>query len=421
MIQRPKGTYDVVGDMGRKILYLEKLLTSLMEKYNYQYIRTPIFENSELFHRGVGETTDIVTKETYDFKDRGDRSMTLRPEGTACVVRSFIENKMYAKETFPSKNWYLGPMYRYERPQAGRFREFYQFGVEVFGTDSAMIDAEVISIPVMFYQLLGLKDVKVKINTLGDLESRENYRKALITHFTPYIEDMCEDCKARFLKNPLRILDCKVDSDKECMKTAPHIIDYLNKESKTFFEDVCKYLDALEIEYEIDPFIVRGLDYYTHTVFEVEAKIKGNACALCAGGRYNHLVENIGGPSTPGVGFALGFERLLSVLEEENINICSFPSLDVYVFSNSSTKNEAIFSFVQMLRMNGFSVDTDYMDRKYKANFHRADRLRAKYIAIIGEEEIQNNFVTLKQNDTKEQFHVEMENVISFLDERIKE
>lgn len=421
MVQKPKGTYDVIGEKGKEILYLEKLLTSLMEKYNYQYIRTPIFENSELFHRGVGETTDIVTKETYDFKDRSDRNMTLRPEGTAGVVRSFIENKMYATETFPSKNWYLGPMYRYERPQAGRFREFYQFGVEVFGADSAMMDAEVISIPVTFYKLLGLKGVKVKINTLGDNVSRENYHRALIQYFEPYIEDMCEDCKARFLKNPLRILDCKKDSHKDYMKSAPKIIDYLNSESKVFFENVCKYLDALEIDYEIDTSIVRGLDYYTHTVFEVEANIKGNACALCGGGRYNHLVENIGGPSTPGVGFALGFERLISVLEEENIELCSSKAVDVYVFANTLEENKEVFAFVQMLRMNGFSADTDYMDRKYKANFNRADRLGAKYIAIIGKEEVENHFVTFKDNQTKEEYHVHMENVISFLDERIEE
>lgn len=421
MIQKPKGTYDLIGEKGADMLYLQKLLASLMEKYNYRYIRTPIFESSELFHRGVGETTDIVTKETYDFKDRANRSMTLRPEGTAGVVRSFIENKMYATESFPSKNWYLGPMYRYERPQAGRFREFYQFGVEVFGNASAMIDAEVISIPVTFYKLLGLKDVKVKINTLGDNDTRENYRKALISHFKPYIDDMCEDCKTRFLKNPLRILDCKIDKKKECMKNAPKMIDYLNSESKVFFEDVCKYLDALEIEYEIDSSIVRGLDYYTHTVFEVEANIKGNPSALCGGGRYDNLVENIGGPSTPGVGFALGFERLFSVLEEEGIHFSAFDMLDVYVFAASEEENEEVFSFVQMLRMNGFTVDTDYMDRKYKANFHRADRFRAKFIVIIGEEEIKNNFVTLKDNSTKEEFHIEMKNVISFLDEHIKE
>lgn len=423
MIQKPKGTYDIFGDKGREILYLEKLLSSLMEKYNYNYMRTPIFESSELFHRGVGDTTDIVTKETYDFKDRADRNMTLRPEGTASIVRSFIENKMYATDTIPSKNWYLGPMYRYERPQAGRYREFYQFGVEVFGSTSAMIDAEVISIPVTFYKLLGLKGVKVKINTLGDSDSRENYRKALINYFEDYIEDLCDDCKTRFQKNPLRILDCKKDKNKECMKNAPKMIEYLNAPSKLFFKEVCDYLDKLEIEYEIDYSIVRGLDYYTHTVFEVEADIEGfgSNAVLCGGGRYNHLVEQIGGPSTPGVGFALGFERLLSALEKEKITLIEEKSVDVYVMSQSEEQNKEVFSLVQMLRMNGFSVDTDYMDRKYKANFNRADRLGAHYIAIIGEEEIQKNYVTFKENSTKEEFHINMENVISFLDERIKE
>ena len=271
MIQKPKGTYDVYGDKSKKILYLENLIKNLMETYNYNYVRTPLFESSELFHRGVGETTDIVTKETYDFIDRGNRNMTLRPEGTAGVVRSFIENKMYAEVTQPVKCWYYGPMYRYERPQSGRFREFYQFGCEVFGSDNALIDAEIISIPVNFYRLLGLKGIKVNINSLGDRQSRENYRNALIEYFKPHIDDLCEDCKCRFEKNPLRILDCKIDGSKEIMANAPKTIDFLNEESRKHFEDVKKYLDSLEIDYEVNTNLVRGLDYYTHTVFEVEA------------------------------------------------------------------------------------------------------------------------------------------------------
>ena len=220
MIQKPKGTYDVLETKGKTIIYIEKLLRALMEKYNYEYFRTPIFESSELFHRGVGETTDIVSKETYDFVDRGNRNMTLRPEGTAGIVRSYIENKCYGRATMPVKAWYYGPMYRYERPQSGRFREFYQFGVEVFGSNDPMVDAEVISIPVNLYKLLGLKGIKVNINSLGDIESRNNYRKALLDYFKPYLDDLCDDCKERYAKNPLRILDCKVDANKDIMKNA---------------------------------------------------------------------------------------------------------------------------------------------------------------------------------------------------------
>ena len=299
-MQKPKGTYDVYGKSSKQILYIEKLMKTLMEKYNYEYCRTPLFESSELFHRGVGETTDIVSKETYDFTDRGNRNMTLRPEGTAGIVRSFVENKMYANPTMPVKAWYYGPMYRYERPQSGRFREFYQFGVEVFGSDDAMIDAEVISIPVNFYKLLGLKGLKVKINSLGHTESRLNYKETLLKHFKPYLNCLCEDCQSRYEKNPMRILDCKVDREHESLKSAPKITDYLNETSKKHFQKVQKYLKSMSIPFEVDTSIVRGLDYYTHTVFEVEADIKdfGSQNVLCGGGRYNSLVETIGGPKT---------------------------------------------------------------------------------------------------------------------------
>lgn len=423
MIQKPKGTYDVNKEKGRTILYLEKLLSSLMEKYNYEYVRTPIFESSELFHRGVGETTDIVTKETYDFKDRGDRNMTLRPEGTAGVVRSFIENKMYGEANQPVKTWYYGSMYRYERPQSGRFREFYQFGVEVFGTNDPMMDAEVISIPVNFYRLLGLKGIKVNINSLGDTESRNNYRDALQAYFKPYLDELCSDCKSRYEKNPLRILDCKIDGNKDIMKNAPKMSDYLNEESKMHFEKVKEYLEAASIPYTVNPNLVRGLDYYTYTVFEVEASVEGfgSQNVLCGGGRYNNLVETVGGPSTPGVGFALGMERLLTALEFENIKVVDDEMLDAYVIPvNESTKKEA-FSLTQALRISGFIVDTDYMDRNIKGNFKASDRLNANYIILIGEEEIKNNILTVKDNHSKEEFKVPLKDIIDFLDHTFME
>lgn len=419
MLQKPKGTYDVYGDMGKKIIYLENLLKALMEKYNYEYVRTPLFESSELFHRGVGETSDIVSKETYDFVDRGERHMTLRPEGTAGVVRSFVENKMYGRADLPVKLWYFGPMYRYERPQSGRYREFYQFGVEAFCSDDPMLDAEIISIPVNFYKLLGLKGIKVNINTLGDTESRLKYREALINYFRPHIDSLCDDCKARFEKNPLRILDCKVDHDLDIMKNAPKIIDYLNESSRNHFEKVKEYLEALNIDYTVNYSIVRGLDYYTHTVFEVEASVEGfgSQNVLCAGGRYNGLVETIGGPQTPGVGFALGLERLLVALEYEKLEPWEDKTTDFYIAPMDDTCKSYSLKVLNMLRMNGFNGDMDYMNRSLKSNFKQAERLNTKYIIIIGNDEIENNMVAIKNNETKESKTVALDDIIDYFDE----
>lgn len=423
MIQKPKGTYDVYGEKGKTINYIEDLLKVLMDKYNYEYFRTPVFEASELFHRGVGDTTDIVTKETYDFIDRGDRNMTLRPEGTAGVVRSFIENKMYGSCTMPVKAWYFGPMFRYERPQSGRFREFYQFGVEVFGCDNPLMDAEVISIPVNIYKMIGLKGIKVNINSLGDNESRNNYREALIKHFEPYIDTLCEDCKERFKKNPLRILDCKVDCDKECMKNAPKTIDYLNESSKEHFERVKECLDSLGIEYIVNPNVVRGLDYYTHTVFEVEADIKdfGSQNVLCGGGRYNSLVETIGGPSTSGVGFALGLERLLNAIEAEKIELPIKKNVDIYLIPVSQNEEAYVVGLTQALRLSGYTTEMDTMQRKMANNFKQADKLNSSFIIIVGEDEVKTNILTIKDNKTKEEFKVKQEELIDFLDEMLED
>lgn len=421
-MQKPKGTYDLYGENGRKTIYILNLLRSLMDKYNYEYFRTPIFEASELFHRGVGETSDIVTKETYDFVDRGNRNMTLRPEGTAGIVRSFIENKFYASPDIV-KSWYYGPMYRYEQPQAGRFREFYQFGVEVFGSLDPSVDAEVISIPVNFYKMLGLKNIVVRINSLGDTETRLRYREVLMDYFRPHLDELCSDCKARFEKNPLRILDCKIDHDLDIMKNAPKILDYLSESSKKHFEELTSILDGLKIDYVIDSNIVRGLDYYTETVFEVTAESSklGRQNVLCAGGRYNNLVENIGGIKSPGVGFALGMERLLSVLETEGIDLETDAYLDIFVIPMDETYKKNALSLTQELRLNGFKVDTDFMNRNLKSNFKVADRLNSEYIIIIGSEEVNSRVLTIKNNKTREEFKVKLDEIVEFFDERIIE
>ena len=422
MLQKPKGTYDIYGDKALTYLYFRKLVEALMDKYNAKYFETPIFESSELFHRGVGETTDIVSKETYDFKDRGDRDLTLRPEGTAGIVRCFIENKLYA-ESLPLKAWYLGPMFRYERPQAGRYREFYQFGFEAFGSSDAMMDAEVIGIVCNLFKILGLKGVSVNINTLGDKESRENYRKALLDYFKPYLNDLCDDCRRRYEKNPLRILDCKVDSSNEIMKNAPKMTDYLNEESREHFDKVKEYLDAMGINYKVNSSIVRGLDYYTHTVFEVQADIEGfgSQNTLAAGGRYDHLVEFVGGPSVPGVGFAVGLERLFLALDAENIDIREIICPDVYIFSADDEQKPYVLSLSNDLRLAGFNVEIDYNGKSFKSNFKQADKVNARYIIIIGEEEVESKLLTVKNNETKEEYKVKLDKIIEFLDEKLGE
>lgn len=420
MLQKPKGTYDIYGKRSLMMNYLKEVFSNLIDKYNASYFETPMFESSELFHRGVGETTDIVSKETYDFKDRGDRNMTLRPEGTAGIVRSFIENKLYA-ESLPLKAWYMGPMFRYERPQAGRYREFYQIGFECFGTYDPMMDAETISIVYNFFNLLGLKGVKVNINTLGDKESREMYHKALMDYFKPYLNELCDDCNRRFEKNPLRILDCKVDADKEFMKCAPRMTDYLNEVSKEHFSLVKNYLDAMNIDYEVNSNIVRGLDYYTHTVFEVVADIKnfGSQNVLAGGGRYNNLVENIGGPSVPGVGFAIGVERLLLALEYEGLDNIEFNPVDVYIFGASDNEKEYIMKLANDLRGNGFKIDVDYESKSFKNNFKRADKLKSKFVIIIGEEEVKTKVLTVKNNKAKEEYKVSIDELVKFLNEKL--
>ncbi|MBQ3475461.1 MAG: histidine--tRNA ligase [Bacilli bacterium] len=416
MIQKPKGTYDGYGEFITKYEYIKRIFNDLCNEYNINYIDTPIFESSELYHRGVGETTDIVSKETYDFKDRGDRDMTLRPEGTAGIVRSVIENKLYIN--LPLKLWYEGPMFRYERPQSGRYRQFRQAGVEVFGDPTPLMDANLISLMVKFYQRIGLKGIKVRINSIGNKESRESYRDALLKHFKPHLKDLCEDCNNRFEKNPLRILDCKVDSNKECMKNVPKIVDYLDESSKKHFEDVLKYLDLMEIEYVIDNNLVRGLDYYTDTVFEVEANIEGfgSQNVIGAGGRYNNLVEYMGGPSVPAVGFAFGIERIINALEAEDIKVIDDKGIDAYILPVSENEMDYSLTLASFLRDNAFKVDMDYTNKTMKAKFKEADRYNAKFIVIIGEEEIKKDILTIKDNLTKEEVKVERDNLLDYLD-----
>ncbi len=413
MITKQKGTYDIYGDLAKKRAYVDDILSTLCEKYNYGYIETPVFEASELFHRGVGETTDMVKKETYDFKDRGERDLTLRPEGTAGVVRWFIENKLYGNMTDPVKVYYNMKMYRYERPQSGRNREFTQWGFECFGSDDVMSDAEVISLAYNAYRLLGLDDVCIKLNTLGDTESRANYRDALVKYFKPHINELCEDCKERLEKNPLRILDCKIDAESEILKNAPKTLDYLNEESKKRFEDLKELLDMMDIEYSVDTSLVRGLDYYNHTVFEV---VLNDSYALGGGGRYNGLVETLDGPQTPAVGFAMGYDRTILAMEENGVNIPINDSIDVYILYVSDTEKETSAYLTQDLRLNGFIVETDLLKKSLKAQFKSADRFNSKYLIVLNDEELKQNKVTIKDNKTKEEESVNINDLVDYLD-----
>lgn len=416
MITKQKGTYDIYGDLAKKRAYVDDVLASICEKYNYGYIETPVFESSDLFHRGVGESTDMVKKETYDFKDRGDRNLTLRPEGTAGVVRWFIENKLYGNMTDPVKVFYNMRMYRYERPQSGRNREFTQWGFECFGSDDVMSDAEVISLAYNAYRLLGLDDVIIKINSLGDNESRNIYREKLVEYFKPHINNLCEDCQERLKSNPLRILDCKIDAENDILKNAPKTLDYLNEESKSRFEKLKDLLDMMDINYEIDERLVRGLDYYNHTVFEV---VLNNSYALGGGGRYNGLVETLDGPSTPGVGFAMGYDRTILAMEENNVNIPINDSIDVYLLYVSDSEKETACYLVQDLRLNGFIAETDLMSKSLKSQFKSVDRFNAKYLVVLNDNDLKENKITVKDNKTKEEESINLNNLVDYLDMHI--
>ncbi|MCM3710801.1 histidine--tRNA ligase [Sporosarcina luteola] len=418
----PRGTQDILPSESWKWQKVESIIRDLCDSYRYKEIRTPIFEQTELFQRTVGDTTDIVTKEMYTFTDRGNRSMTLRPEGTAPVVRSFVENKMFGYPDQPVKLYYQGPMFRYERQQAGRYRQFVQFGVEAIGSADPAIDAEVITLAMDVYKRAGLTDVKLVLNSLGDSESRNAHREALVAHFTPHIGEFCGDCQSRLEKNPLRILDCKVDREHPLMETAPSLADYLTDQSATYFEQVKGYLDDVGIEYELDPNLVRGLDYYNHTAFEIMSTASGFGAitTLCGGGRYNGLAEEIGGPSAPGIGFGMSIERLLLALEAEGKSFTQEPELDVYIVTLEESAHRKGFKLLNELRNAGMRADMDYMDRKMKAQMKSADRFNAKAVIVIGEDEVEGNVVQLKNMADGSQEKIEDAIIIEKIKEQLK-
>ena len=400
--QRPKGTADIVPGESEKWQYVEAKAREVFAHYRYHEIRTPIFENYDVFARTSGDTSDIVTKEMYDFHDKGDRHVALRPEGTAGVVRAFIENKFFGPEVpKPFKVFYMGPMFRYERPQSGRMRQFHQIGVEAFGSDAPALDVEVIAMAVDYLKQLGLTDVKVTINSFGDAESRAAYRQALLDYLEPLAEQLSPDSQTRLHKNPLRILDSKDDQDQDIIAHAPSILDYLTPAATEHLTVVKQLLDQLGIEYVVDSEMVRGLDYYNHTIFEIMSNSQafgGKWTTVCAGGRYSGLVAELGGPDIAGVGFGLGVERLLLVLEAEDKQLTAPDPLDAYVvgIGTSAEVNTASLVVVQALRQQGYNAERDYLNKKPKAQFKTANKLGARYTVTIGEAELANHQVNVK-------------------------
>jgi len=411
-LQKPKGTQDILPQESAKWQYVEDFARKTFRKYNYGEIRTPIFEHYEVISRSVGDTTDIVTKEMYDFYDKGDRHITLRPEGTAPVVRSYVENKLFAPEVQkPVKVYYMGSMFRYERPQAGRLREFHQIGAECFGSSNPATDVEMIAMAAQFFKDIGITNVSLELNSLGNPESRAAYRQALIDYLTPLKPSLSADSQRRLEENPLRVLDSKEPEDKAAVEGAPSILDYLDEESSAYFAAVRSMLETLQIPYVINTNMVRGLDYYNHTIFEFTTEVAGSQLTICAGGCYDGLVAYFGGPETPGVGFGMGLERLLLVLDKQGVELPIETALDVYVAVLGAGANGRALELVQALRAQGFAAERDYLDRKLKAQFKSADIFKAKTLITLGESEVESGQVTVKNNHNREEITVSLDQI----------
>ena len=408
MIKAPRGTKDITPQESYKWNYLEQKFREICKLYGYEEIRTPIFEHTELFQRGVGDTTDIVQKEMYSFTDKGDRNITLKPEGTAGVVRAFIENKMYA-EAQPTKLFYIIPCFRYERPQSGRQRQFHQFGVEAIGSDLPSIDAEAIELSMQFLNEIGLKDLEVSLNSVGCPKCREEYNKKLKSYLEDRKEHLCDLCNDRREKNPMRVIDCKNQTCQENIQDIPLMADNLCEDCKLHFEELNSYLDEMGIKYKIDKKIVRGLDYYKRTAFEIISNDLGSQSTVCGGGRYDGLVEQIGGPEGySGIGFAMGAERLLLTLEANNIEIPKPEPIDVYIVTLGEKAKLKSFSIIKSLRDNHISADKDHLGRSMKAQFKYSNKINAKYTVVLGDDEIDTDTAVLKNMETGEQKNIKL-------------
>ena len=409
LIKAARGTKDIFGEDAVKYTYISKTAQEIFESYGYTFIKTPIFEETDLFKRGIGEGTDVVEKEMYTFKDRGDRSLTLRPENTASVVRSYLENAIYGKEDI-TKYYYNGSMFRYERPQAGRQREFNQIGVEVLGESSPILDAEVIAMSYSLLEKLGITDLEVHINSVGTNASRTKYREMLLNFLEPMKEELCEDCRMRMEKNPLRVLDCKVDKCKELTKDAPSIIDSLNEEERAHYETVKKYLDIFGVKYVEDSRLVRGLDYYSSTVYEIVTNKLGAQGTVLGGGRYDNLLKQLGDKDIPAVGFAAGVERMMMLLEDYPKN-----NPDVYVAWLGENTQEFGLKIAKILRDNGIKTFVDFNSKGMKSHMKKADKLAVKYCIIVGEDEMNKDVVVLKDFSARTQEEMSLQKAIEII------
>ena len=410
----PKGTKDVLPSQVYKWHYVEQKFAEICDRYGFKEIRTPSFEHTELFTRGVGDTTDIVQKEMYTFNDHGNRSITLKPEGTSPSVRAFVEHKQYA-EVQPIKYYYDIPCFRYEKPQSGRLREFHQFGIEVFGTPNMLADAEVICLANDFLEEMGITEVELRINSVGCPVCRKKHREALKKFLEPKYDKLCNTCKDRYERNPMRIIDCKSEICQDLVLGAPMMIDYLCDDCRTAFEEVQKNLSAMEIKYKVDPTIVRGLDYYTKTAFEFVTTKIGAQGTVCGGGRYDHLIEELGGPPIPGVGFGLGIERLLMLMEANGVKIPQPEPVNAFIAVMGDEAKAFGLKLLRALRKNGIKAEMDTLARNIKGQFKYADRLNAKYTVVIGDNEIAEGIVSIKEMSTSQQREVKIENLLEEL------
>ena len=413
MISIPKGTKDVLPQESYKWHYIENKVRKVALDFNIKEIRTPTFEHTELFLRGVGDTTDIVNKEMYTFNDKGDRSMTLKPEGTAGVARAFIENGLYSN-TQPTKMYYITPVFRYERPQAGRLREHHQFGIEYYGSESYMADVEVMMVAKTIFNRLGIDKLELNINSIGCPTCRKKYNEALKDYLRANFDELCDTCKERFEKNPLRILDCKEEKCKQITANAPVILDYLCDDCKLHHENVLKELDKLNINYKVNPHIVRGLDYYTRTVFEFVSTSIGAQGTVCGGGRYNNLVEQVGGKPCPAVGFGMGLERLILTLESLGLSVGEEEVPTLYIASLAQSAKDGIMVMANKLRSLGISTEIDLMDRSFKAQLKYANKIGAKYMIVLGDDEINTNIAKIKDMASGEETEIKLNEIEKF-------
>jgi histidyl-tRNA synthetase len=415
LTQAPKGTKDVLPDESYKWHYVEGMIREVTRLFGYKEVRTPTFEHTELFERGVGDTTDVVQKEMYTFIDKGGRSITLKPEGTAGAVRAYIEGRLYAQPQ-PVKMYYITPVFRYEKPQAGRLREHHQFGVEVFGAPDASVDAEVISLAAALFERLNIKNLELNINSIGCPNCRPRYHQALKEYLSEQLDELCSNCRQRFDRNPLRILDCKEEKCRQVVASVPVILDFLCDECRAHFESLKRYLDAADISYKVNPMIVRGLDYYTKTVFEFISRDIGAQGTVCGGGRYDGLVGLCGGPETPGAGFGMGIERLLLVMENQGVEIPQPSNLDVMFITVGDEARFKAFKLVKDLRLRGISADMDHVGRSIKAQFKYADKLKVPRVCVIGEDELRQGCVKIRDMASGQEETVPVNEIIPYFE-----